>query len=84
MVLQNLDGITRTHVIETGKLNLTRVIWRLSSLDFFSSPSTPSSPTPARLGFGLGFLGFRVAGGALLTTGLRRRAGGGKPAQRWW
>ena len=30
-----------------GKLNLTRVIWRLSSLEFFSSPSIPSSPTPA-------------------------------------
>ena len=29
------------------KLNLTRVIWRLSSLKFFSSPSTPSSPTAA-------------------------------------
>src|SRR6185369_14259845 len=65
-----------------GKLNLTQVIWRLSSLEFFSSPYTPSSPTPAS-NSGDVRVWVRVSGcwGPLLTTGLRRRAGGDRPAR---
>ena len=43
-----------------GKTYLIRVIWRLSSLEISFSPSTPSSPTPAKLGL----LGWGTGGAA--------------------
>ena len=49
-----------------------------SHSNFFSSPSTPSSPTPTS-NSGEVRVQDRVPGwGGLLTTGLRRRAGGGE------
>jgi hypothetical protein len=53
-------------------------------LNFFGSKSSLSSPTPARFRIvAPARLGFGVAG-PLLTTGLRRRAGSGRPTRRWW
>jgi hypothetical protein len=63
------------------KLHVTCVIWTNSShnleqllIQNFSPPNSPSSPTPASLGFGLGF-GVRGCWGAVVPAGLRGRAG---------